>query len=118
VRHEPLDQQAFDLRIHEARVREQEQRIIDLLGLIPHPDMEETLAWKEGLFHYNGAGITTIMNQLARWYGVEIIYQDKIPGSFVADIPRDVPVSKLLTLLELTKHVRFTIEGKKITVMK
>jgi len=88
------------------------------LGLIPHPDMEETLAWKEGLFHYNGAGITTIMNQLARWYGVEIIYQDKIPGSFVADIPRDVPVSKLLTLLELTKHVRFTIEGKKIIVMK
>jgi transmembrane sensor len=89
-----------------------------LLELIPHPDMEEILAWKEGLFHYNGAGITTIMNQLARWYGVEIVYQDKIQGSFVADIPRDVPVSKLLTLLELTKPVHCTIEGKKIIVMK
>jgi ferric-dicitrate binding protein FerR (iron transport regulator) len=88
------------------------------LLLIPHPDMEETLAWKDGLFHFNGSGITTIMDQVARWYDVEVIYKNEIQGSFVADIPRSVPISKLLILLELTKHVHFLIEGKKITVMK
>jgi ferric-dicitrate binding protein FerR (iron transport regulator) len=88
------------------------------LKLIPNPDMQATLAWKEGLFSYNGADIQTIMRQVARWYGVNIVYQDKITEEFVAEIPREVTLSRLLTLLEATRQVHFKIEGKTITVMK
>jgi hypothetical protein len=49
---------------------------------------------------------------------VEVAYTGKIPDyPFVAKIPRDVPVSEILKLLELTDLVHFKIEGKKITVM-
>ncbi len=81
-------------------------------------DMDQTLAWKNGLFTYNGADMETIMRQVSRWYGVEVAYEDKIEDEFVADLPRDVPISKLLNALEGTGKVHFKIEGKKITVSK
>lgn len=88
------------------------------LSLISHPDMEETLAWKDGLFRFNGTDIETIMRQVARWYNVEVIYKDKISEQFVAEIPRSVKVSKLLELLELTKQVHFIINNRTITVTR
>jgi ferric-dicitrate binding protein FerR (iron transport regulator) len=88
------------------------------LSLTDHPDMEETLAWKDGLFRFNGTDIETIMRQVARWYNVEVIYKDKINEQFVAEIPRSVKVSKLLELLELTKQVHFIISDKTITVTR
>jgi transmembrane sensor len=57
------------------------------------------------------------MHQIERWYDAEVVYEGRVTDHFVADIPRDVPASKLLQLLELTNKVHFKIEGKKITVM-
>jgi ferric-dicitrate binding protein FerR (iron transport regulator) len=88
------------------------------LKLVADPDMDEVLGWKNGLFRYNGASIATIMDQAARWYGVNIQYQDTIGAEFVAKIPRQVPISQLLSLLEATREVHFQIEGKTIIVMK
>lgn len=87
------------------------------LELVPHPDMPETLAWKDGLFHFDGTGIGAIMRQVARWYDVDIEYKGAVQGSFVADIPRSVPLTQVLQLLELTGHVRFRIADRKIIVM-
>jgi transmembrane sensor len=86
------------------------------LEWVPHPDMEETLAWKDGLFHFDGTDIAVIMRQMARWYDLDIEYKDTVQGSFVADIPRNVPLSQVLQLLELTGHVHFRIDGRKIIV--
>jgi len=83
-----------------------------------HPNMEETMAWKNGMFSYTGADIKTIMRHVSRWYGVEVVYEDVTDEEFVADLPRDVPVSKLLNALEGTGKVHFTIDGKKIIVSK
>jgi ferric-dicitrate binding protein FerR (iron transport regulator) len=81
-------------------------------------DVDEVMSWKNGRFSFTDASIETILKEISRYYDAEIIYQDEIPGQFVADISRDVPVSKLLQILELTNRVHFKIEGKRITVMK
>lgn len=88
------------------------------LKLVENPDMEEILAWKDGLFRFNGTDIETIMRQVARWYSVEVIHKDKISELFVADIPRNVNLSKLLELLELTKQIRFIVRDRTITVTR
>lgn len=89
------------------------------LALNSNPDMDAALAWKNGIFRYDGETIGNIMKQVSRWYGVEVVYRDTITEEFVAKrIPRDVPVSMLLSYLEETGHVHFMIEGKTITVMK
>ena len=88
------------------------------LVISKNADLEQVMAWKNGKFQFNDASIETIMKEIARWYDAEVAYEGKISGHFVADISRDVPVSKLLHILELTNRVHFNIEGKKVTVMK
>jgi transmembrane sensor len=81
-------------------------------------DLEASLAWKDGQFVFNGTPIQSIMQQISHWYDAKIIYQDNIEDHFNAHIPRNVPVSKVLYLLEATGSVHFKIEEKTITVMK
>lgn len=81
-------------------------------------DLQQATAWKDGLFYFNGADITTIMSELQRYYDIDVVYQTDVKDAFVAKIPRDVPVSRLLNLLEMTNLVHFKIEGRKITVIK
>jgi ferric-dicitrate binding protein FerR (iron transport regulator) len=88
------------------------------ISIINNVDLEETLAWKNGYFKFNGSSIEEVMKQVERWYNVEFIYKDKISDDFVAKIKRDVPVSEILELLEGTGLVHFEINGNKITVKK
>ncbi len=88
------------------------------LGLHENNNLDEILAWKNGFFRYDGVSIEDIMKQVTRWYGVDVVYQEKVQGEFVARIPRNVPVSQLLSLLEETGHIHFKVEDKTITVMK
>jgi len=84
--------------------------------LMPDTDTAAVTAWKNGMFAFNDADIASIMRQVNRWYDAEIVYTSAVSQHFVGSIPRDVPVSKLLTMLELTGRLRFRIEGKKIIV--
>ena len=81
------------------------------------PDIEAVLAWKNGGFAFKDADIESIMRQVERWYDVKVVYEAKISKHFVADIPRNVPLSQLLKLLEATDQVHFRIDGKKVIVM-
>jgi hypothetical protein len=77
------------------------------------------MAWKNGRFLFTGTSMQEVMSQLERWYDIEVKYDDKIPGVLlVAKINRNERISRILGLLELTKQVKFLIEGNKITVMK
>ena len=79
-------------------------------------DMGEVMAWKKGLFQFKGADIITIMNEISRWYDVEVIYSGKVPvRHFEGKISRDAELSEVLKILELS-NVTFTVEGKKIIV--
>jgi transmembrane sensor len=83
---------------------------------ITNADMNEVMAWKNGLFRFEGADITTIMREIGRWYDVEIIYAGKVPmRRFEGKISRNAQLSEVLRILELS-DVKFTVEGKKIIV--
>ena len=80
-------------------------------------DPEDVIAWKNGLFQFNNASIESIMRQVGRWYDADIVYTKGVTHRFSGEIPRDVPVSTLLKMLESTRRVHFRVEGKTITVM-
>ena len=88
------------------------------IRVVNDANIDEVMAWKNGVFKFNDATIESIMRQVARWYDVEVVYDTKVSQHFIADVPRDVPASELLKLLELTDQVHFKIEGKKITVIR
>jgi transmembrane sensor len=80
-------------------------------------DTDEIVAWTNGMFIFRDQDIQTIMRQISRWYDVQISYEKTmVKEKFNATIPRSVPVSKVLHLLEMTEQVHFKIEGKKIIV--
>jgi transmembrane sensor len=87
--------------------------------MISNADMDEVMAWKNGLFRFNGSSIREIMVQLERWYDISVDYEnDEINQvSLVAKINRNENLSTILKLLEMTEHVKFTINGNKVTVI-
>ena len=79
-------------------------------------DLTEVTAWKNGLFQFDGADITTIMREIGRWYDVEILYSGKVPNHrFVGKISRNVALSEVLRILALS-NIKFSVAGKKIIV--
>ncbi len=79
-------------------------------------DIEEVMAWKNGLFSYKGADVETIMRQVSRWYNVDVVFEEPVTEKFYAQVSRNTNVSKLLKMLEATRAVHFSINGKTITV--
>lgn len=80
-------------------------------------DIEGTLAWTNDLFAFNDADIRQVMRQLERWYNIEVVYEEKVEKHFTGTIPMNVNISTVLKVLELTKGVKFLVEGRKVTVM-
>jgi transmembrane sensor len=83
-----------------------------------HPDISAVMAWKNDSFGFHDADIGSVMQEVERWYDVQVVYEATITKHFVADISRNVPLSQLLQLLEATGQVHFRIEGKKVIVMQ
>ena len=79
-------------------------------------NIDEIVAWKEGLFLMKKADVASIMRQIARWYDVEVVYKGNIPsGRISGDIPRNMALSKVLEVMELS-GIHFKVEGKKVIV--
>ena len=82
-------------------------------------DIDQTIAWKNGIFNFDQENITDIMLQLRRWYNVDVIYEGNKPTDlFSCIIKRDNNISQVLKLFEQTNRIHFKIDGGKVTVMK
>jgi len=85
-------------------------------NLLPHPDMEEALAWKNNEFNFNGWDVPAILSMLSQWYNFTIEYKTKIPtGHFSGSIKRDNNLSQVLRILE-TGGLQFNIQKDKLIV--
>lgn len=79
-------------------------------------DTEQVLAWKNGLFQFEKTRIETIMRQLARWYGIEVVYSGTVGDHFTGTISKQVGIEKVFQMLALTGAVHFSISGNRVTV--
>ncbi len=65
--------------------------------------ISKVMAWKEGRFNFQDANLQEIMRQLSRWYGVEVVYESKIPDlEFIGEIERSLPLSEVLRGLKMS----------------
>jgi transmembrane sensor len=86
------------------------------MKFIPESNVEDVVAWKNGMFQFRSANIESIMRQIARWYDVDIEYSQKLDEKFYAEIPRNTRATELFKILETTGAVHFEIDGKKVKV--
>lgn len=79
-------------------------------------DTSQVTAWKEGMFQFDNTNIQTVMNQLERWYDIEVIYEKGIPDiRFGGKLERDLSLSHVLRILEIS-NVHYQLEGKKLII--
>ena len=79
-------------------------------------DVDETMAWKNGMFLLDNTDLPTIMRQVSRWYDVSVVYASKIPNTkFVGGVSKNLPLSKILELLK-SNGIETELEGKTLTV--
>ncbi len=92
----------------------------DHLQLNEKADIEQVIAWKNGLFDFDSTGIgtdiVTVMRQLSRWYDIDVRYEGKVPNIKVSG-----KMDKGLNLDEifefLTKmHVKYKLSGRTVIV--
>lgn len=88
------------------------------MKLVRRADVEEEVAWKNGLFIFHNDDLQSVMRKLARWYDVQVDYKENsVPEShFTGAIKRQENISKVLKMMELTGGARFNIDGRKIVV--
>lgn len=80
-------------------------------------DVENMIAWKDGYFMFDEP-MESAMNKIAMWYDVKVEYQDEALKSIpvLATITRHGNIRNVLRILEMTKKVRFNVQGRTIKV--
>ncbi len=82
-----------------------------------HADIKQAIAWKEGYFFFNNTSLYDVMNQLSRWYDVQVNYAADVRShEFMAIISRDNNISQVLEMLEASGVVQFKIKRGEVTV--
>lgn len=85
---------------------------------VDHVDTDNVIAWKNGYFTFNGEDLEVSMRKLSRWYNVEVVYEGNFDNiSFGGSISRSRSLTEVLKILELTRKMKFKIEGRRVIVM-
>lgn len=80
-------------------------------------DVEDEIAWKNGLFRFDQSALKDILYQLERWYDIKVDYNSLPNKRFSGMVPRKAKLSEVLKMLSLTGNIHFNIEeGKRLTV--
>ncbi len=79
---------------------------------VANVDIETIVDWKSGDFVFADESLESIMRKVARWYDVEVVYQDKLPNEgYSAQISRNRNLSEVLHILELSGGLSYTIKN-------
>ncbi|WP_341833924.1 FecR domain-containing protein [Chitinophaga pollutisoli] len=77
-------------------------------------DVSAAAAWKNGYFVFNDTYLSDVIRQLSRWYDVQADFSSLPPIRYTGTIPRTVPLSSALKMLEITGNVQFEVNQNTI----
>ncbi|WP_257667323.1 FecR family protein [Parapedobacter tibetensis] len=79
-------------------------------------DPNRQIGWRNGRYVFRERRLEDIMRELARWYDVEVYYQDEHVKdiAFTGDLLRYDSITAFLRLLQRTGEVSYRIEGMQL----
>lgn len=79
-------------------------------------NVEQVVAWKNGLFNFHQADLPTVVRQLSRWYNLPYEFRGPVPDRlFGGEIERSLQLSQVLKILE-KMGIHSTIENGTLVV--
>lgn len=93
-----------------------QQVMVDKEIKLTEVDVNEVLAWKNGLFYFNHTPLNVVLQQLERWYDIDIDFNTVPLKHFNGSISRKSNLSQVLQMLEITSDIKFEINGKSVKI--
>ena len=81
-------------------------------------NVEEQVAWRHGAFGFTQCRLENIMEELARWYDVDVFYMNQQVKDyhFSAWFKRSSSINEVISILEKTKRISLDLKGRILTV--
>src|SRR5690606_21190952 len=96
-----------------------EQAVIRGLAMdIRAVDVSSQIAWKNGFFDFNALTLDEAMRQIARWYDIDVVYENGIPEDVVlgGKMERNLSFETALEILERL-NLRYRLEPERKLVV-
>lgn len=83
-------------------------------------DINEYIGWKNGVYIFKDQPLERIMNDLSRWYGVSVFYQNPAVRkiTFTGNLKRYDRINTFMEVLQRTGDVRYKISGNTIILFE
>lgn len=111
---------SFKVKGKKSLLSPREQLLLSSGSTIINPgvDIDRITAWKNGNFNFYHSNLRSTMRQLARWYNVEVEYQEipSVDYEFMGGISRNSTLEEILKALE-PYGIHSRIEGRTIIVL-
>ncbi|WP_215223041.1 FecR family protein [Echinicola shivajiensis] len=81
-------------------------------------DMDEVMAWKNGVFLFEKSALSEVLDEVGRWYGFEISGAiDELKGKrFSGKIKRDTPIDQVLMIIQDVCPVNIQLKERVLEV--
>lgn len=81
-------------------------------------NLEEAIAWRYEVFCFKQRSLESLLNEIARWYDIEILYlnNDVRNYHFTAWFRRSAPLHEIIQILEKTQEIKLELKGKTLIV--
>ena len=80
-------------------------------------NVEEQVAWRHGAFGFTQCRLENIMEELARWYDIDVFYMNQQVKDyhFSAWFKRSSSINEVINILEKTKKISLDLKGRILT---
>lgn len=87
------------------------------IKLLNNVNTDQVMAWKNGVFNFDGITLESFMKEVGRWYDVDVVISKDAPNiEFQGEMSRDISLKDLMSSLEKF-GVHYRVEGKKIIIL-
>lgn len=84
---------------------------------IEKADLEEALAWKDGYFYFNGKNLKEIMEEIARWYNVDLKFEMNVSEErYKGGIKRTESIESVCRMIEGLSGVNLEVKNRTLLV--
>jgi transmembrane sensor len=85
-------------------------------GEVVATDVNQDVAWKNGVFNFNDQTLAQVMRQLSRWYNIDVAYPVGVPRKeYGGEMGRNLSLAQVLKGLE-NSGIHFQLEGRRLFV--
>lgn len=83
------------------------------IRVINDVDVDEVVAWKNGLIQFSGADLGTVMRNIGRWYNVDVNYTNVESAHLSGKVSRNLNLSQVIKVLQAS-GIDIKMEGNRL----